>query len=142
MTRIISLTALVAVLASAAVAQPPPVLEKPFAILTRTSPHFEAKRFIHPPADSAWQFRADSSSVGTLEVGFQADQVVYMVFRRGVGGVSWKQHDIDALHDIYCKELLHEPRCGNFYASFLASQINAAIIARRDFDPKPLLSGL
>jgi hypothetical protein len=86
------------------VAQVPPALQKPFAILIRTYPHVEAKRFVRAPADSAWHFRADSSSIGSVEVGFQGDQVVYMVFRRGVGGVSWKRHEIDALHDLYCKE--------------------------------------
>src|ERR1041384_2115890 len=114
----------------------PPNLAKPFSILTRTYPHVEAKRFIRSPADSAWQFRADSSVVGTAEVAFQGDQVVYMIFRRGVGGVSWKKRDVDALHDLYCKDLLRERDCGDLYTSSLAPQINAAIITRKDFDAK------
>jgi hypothetical protein len=143
MKRLLLFTALFSfVCGGRLVAQAPATLEKPFAILTRTYPHFEAKRFIRPPADSAWQFRADSSSVGSVEVGFQGDQVVYMVFRRGVGGVSWKQHEIDGLHDLYCKDLLHEPRCGRLYTSALAPPINAAIITRKDFDAKSLTSGL
>lgn len=124
------------------VSQPPPALQKPFAILTRTYPHVEAKRFVRAPADSTWQFRADSSSVGSVEVGFQGDQIVYMVFRRGVGGVSWKQHEINALHDLYCKDLLHERYCGETYVSALAPPINAATITRKDFDAKSLMSGL
>lgn len=124
------------------IAEVPPALQKPFAILMRTYPHVEAKRFVRAPADSAWQFRADSSSIGSVEVGFQGDQVVYMVFRRGVGGVSWKRHEIDALHDLYCKELLHERDCGDIYVSALAPPINAAIITRKDFDLKSLMSGV
>jgi len=124
-------------------AQVPPILEKPFSILKRTYPHVVAKRFVRAPADSAWLFRADSSSVGSVEVAFQGDRVVYMIFRRGVGGVSWKQHEINGLHDIYCEELLHDvPYCGKLYTSSLASQINGAIITRKDFDPKSLLSGM
>src|SRR4051812_27815132 len=123
-------------------AQVPSTLQQPFAILTRTYPHVEAKRFVRAPADSAWQFRADSSSVGSVEVGLQGDQVVYMVFRRGVGGVSWKQHEINALHDLYCRDLLHERYCGEKYVSALATPINAATITRKDFDAKSLMSGL
>jgi hypothetical protein len=123
-------------------AQAPPTLQQPFAILTRTYPHVEAKRFVRAPADSAWQFRADSSSVGSVEIGFQGDQVVYMVFRRGVGGVSWKREEINALHDLYWKDLLHEKYCGERYVSALAPPINAATITRKDFDAKSLMSGL
>lgn len=108
----------------------------------RTYPHVEAKRFVRAPADSAWQFRADSSSVGNVEVGFQGDQVVYMIFRRGVGGVSWKRDEISALHDLYCRSLLHERYRGENYVSALAPPINAAIITRKDFDAKSLMSGL
>jgi hypothetical protein len=123
-------------------AQGAPALKQPFAILVRTYPHVEAKRFVRAPADSAWQFRADSSSVGSVEVGFQGDQIVYMIFRRGVGGVSWKQQEIDALHDLYCEDLLHERHCGEKYVSALAPPINAATITRKDFDSKSLMSGL
>ena len=65
-----------------------------------------------------------------------------MLFRRGVGGVSWKKHEIDVLHDIYCKPLLKERDCGDWYNSGLLPEINAAVITRHDFDPKALLSGL
>jgi|GEM_PF-4583507 len=125
-----------------ALAQRPSALEKSFAILKQTYPHINAKRFVRAPADSAWLLFADSTVVGTLEVAFQGDEVVYMIFRRGVGGVSWKQHEIDALHDVYCKNLLHEQHCGQLYTSTLAPQINAAIITRKDFDAKSLLSGM
>jgi hypothetical protein len=125
-----------------ALAEPPAALQKQFAILTRTYPHISAKRFVRAPADSAWLLFADSTAVGTLEVAFQGDEVVYMIFRRGVGGVSWKQREINALHDTYCKSLLHEQHCGQLYTSALASQINAAIITRNDFDAKSLLSGM
>jgi hypothetical protein len=130
--------AIVLAICCKAVAQVPPVLQKQFSILMRTYPHVNAKRFVRSPADSAWLFFADSGAVGTVEVAFQGDEVVYMVFRRGVGGVSWKKHEIDGLHDVYCKTLLREPRCGELYTSALASQINAAIITRKDFDAKSL----
>jgi hypothetical protein len=89
-----------------------------------------------------WLFRGNTGAVGSAEVAFQGDQVVYMIFRRGVGGVSWKQHEIDALHDLYCESLLREPHCGKWYTAVLAPQINAAIITRKDFDAKSLLSGM
>ncbi len=142
MTRAINILAIALVVATATSAQIPPHLEKPFAIIMRTYPHVDARRGALPPADSVWLFRGSTGSVGSVKVAFQGDQVVYMVFRRGVGGVSWKQHEIDALHDIYCDSLLHEPHCGRLYSSFLAPQINAAIMTRKDFDAKALLSGL
>jgi hypothetical protein len=142
MTRIALIIALVFTAYHTAAAQAPAYLEKPFAIIMRTYPHVDARRAPLPPADSVWLFRGNTGSVGSAEVAFQGDQVVYMVFRRGVGGVSWKQHEIDALHDIYCEDLLHESPCGKRYNSFLAAQINAAIIARKDFDAKALLSGM
>lgn len=123
-------------------AQVPPALQKQFSILMRTYPHVNAKRFVRSPGDSAWLFFADSGAVGTVEVALQGDEVVYMVFRRGVGGVSWKQKEIDGLHDVYCRTLLREPRCGDLYRSALAPEINAAIITRKDFDAKSLLSGM
>jgi hypothetical protein len=125
-----------------AVAEIPAAFQKQFAILMRTYPHVNAKRFVRSPADSAWIFFADSTEAGSVEVAFQGDEVVYMVFRRGVGGVSWKQHEINGLHDVYCKTLLREPSCGDLYTSALAPQINAAMITRKDFDAKSLLSGM
>src|SRR5438045_563312 len=143
MTRVVLFFAAVVVCGSCKViAQVPPGLEKPFAVLKRTYPHVDARRAPLAPADSVWLFRGNTGAVGSAEVAFQGDQVVYMIFRRGVGGVSWKQHEIDALHDLYCESLLREPRCGKWYSAFLAPQINAAIITRKDFDPKSLLSGM
>src|SRR5438045_2034704 len=69
-------------------AQPPPAAAKPLEILKRTYPHVTAKRYVRAPADSAWLLYADSTEVGTLEVAFQGDEVVNMIFRRGVGGVN------------------------------------------------------
>jgi TonB family protein len=118
---------------------PPNRLAQEFAILTRTYHDRNPKWFVRPPADSAWIFSAFNSSVGTVEVGFQGDNIVYMVFRRGVGGLGWKQRDIDSIHDFYCRELLQERECGDTYRSFVVPQINAAVIVRRDFDVKNLL---
>ena len=123
-------------------AQPPPAAAKPLEILKRTYPHVTAKRYVRAPADSAWLLYADSTEVGTLEVAFQGDEVVYMIFRRGVGGVSWKQWEINKLHDVYAENLLHEERPGQKYDSSLLPQINAAVITRKDFDAKALISGM
>lgn len=142
MTRITLIIALIFTACSRVAGQVPDYLEKPFAIIMRTYPHVDARRAPLPPADSVWLFRGNTGGVGSAEVAFQHDHVVYMIFRRGVGGVSWKQREIDALHDIYCDSLLHEPDCGRLYSSFLAPQINAAIITRKDFDAKALLSGM
>jgi len=142
MTPIAFIIAFVITACSVVSAQVPDYLEKPFAVIMRTYPHVDARRAPLPPADSVWLFRGLTGGVGTAEVAFQRDQVVYMIFRRGVGGVSWKQHEINELHDVYCESLLHEPHCGQLYRSFLAPQINAAIIARKDFDAKALLSGM
>src|SRR4029077_19474390 len=95
---------------------------KPLALLARTYPHVTAKRYVRPPADSAWLLYADSTEVGTLEVAFQGDEVVYMIFRRGVGGVSWKEWEINKLHDVYTETLLHEEHRGQKYDSSLLSQ--------------------
>ena len=121
--------------------QQPPAA-KPLALLARTYPHVTAKRYVRAPADSAWLLYADSTEVGTLEVAFQGDEVVYMIFRRGVGGVSWKQWEINKLHDVYTENLLHEEHPGQKYDSSLLPQINAAVITRKDFDPKALISGM
>jgi hypothetical protein len=123
-------------------AQPPLAAAKPLELLKRTYPHVTAKRYARAPADSAWLLYADSTEVGTLEVAFQGDEVVYMLFRRGVGGVSWKQWEINKLHDAYHENLLHEDRPGEKYDSSLLPQINAAAITRKDFDAKALISGM
>ena len=120
----------------------PDYLKTPFAILMRTYPHVDAIKSHHPPADSAWLFRATSAVVGTVEVGFQENQVVYMIFRRGVGGTNWTRYEIYALHRFYSKSLLMEEYLGEKYTSATASQINAAIIIRNDFNAKILLHGL
>lgn len=113
-------------------------LAEAFAILKRTYRYQNPKWFVRPPADSAWIFSAFNGSVGTVEVGFQGDEIIYMVFRRGVGGLGWKQRDIDSLHSLYCKDLLRERKCGVTYRSFVVPQINAAVIVRSDFDMKNL----
>lgn len=120
----------------------PSRLTEAFAILNRAYPSSNPRWFVRPPADVAWIFSAFNGSVGTVEVGFQQGEVVYMIFRRGVGGLGWKRPDIDALHNLYCKDLLRERKCGETYISMVAPQISAAIIVRKDFDTKALLSGL
>jgi hypothetical protein len=138
---ILFLAILSAAISCNAPGQQPPAA-KPLAVLARTYPHVTAKRYVRPPADSAWLLYADSTEIGTLEVAFQGDEVVYMIFRRGVGGVGWKQWEINKLHDVYAKNLLHEERPGQKYDSSLLPQINAAVITRKDFDAKALISGM
>lgn len=117
---------------------PPNRLAETFAIIMRTYPNANPRWFVHPPADKAWIFSAFNPSVGTVEVGFQGDQILYMIFRRGVGGFGWKPQEIAALHNGCCKELLKEHECGDAYTSRVVPQINAAIITRRDFDANKL----
>jgi hypothetical protein len=123
----------------------PEKLKPQFAIIQRTYPKVEAKRAPKAPADTVWQFRADAAANGTVEVGFQGDDVVYMIFRRGAGGAGWKQPEIRALHEAYYKDLLKEKYVnydgGDRYRHSLAAPINAALITRKDFDEKSLLKG-
>jgi hypothetical protein len=124
----------------------PEVLKPQFALLKDGYPKVDTKKFPKAPADSVWLFRSLSSASGTVEVAFQDADVVYMIFRRGTGGIGWKPADIKALHLAYYKELLKEtydPGRDVFsrYNHAVASQINAATITRKDFDAKTLLSG-
>src|SRR4030095_1957173 len=123
---ILFLAILSAAISCNAPGQQPPAA-KPLAVLARTYPHVTAKRYVRPPADSALVLYADSTEIGTLEVAFQGDEVVYMIFRRGIGGVSWKQWEINKLHDVYAKNLLHEERPGQKYDSSLLPPINAGV---------------
>src|SRR5262245_9744125 len=86
----------------------PENLKAQFAIIQRNYPKVEMKRSPKPPADSVWQFRAEAAAVGTLDVGFQGNEVVYMIFRRGAGGAGWKQPEIRAMHEGYYRDLLNE----------------------------------
>jgi hypothetical protein len=118
----------------------PPHLEKPFAVLMRSYPKVDAKKFPLSPADSVWIFRASVGGSGTVEVGFQQADVVYMLFRRGVGGRSWTGEEISQLKASY-PELLQDKGQGFLYRPTVLGQINAAAITRSDFDQKRLLSG-
>jgi hypothetical protein len=118
----------------------PAQLEPAFAILKRTYPKVDAKKNPKAPADSVWLFRSATAAVGTAEVAFQGTEVVYMIFRRGTGGASFKRPEIAQLHELYSKDLLKEPYVGKLYNNGILTQINAAAITRKDFDAKALLS--
>jgi hypothetical protein len=142
-------------------------LEPAFSILKRSYAKVDAKKYPKSPADSVWLFRAEASSAGTAEVGFQNGSVVYMIFRRGVGAAGWTADEVAALHRRYSKELLNEKYPGETYTHFPASDArthdlnrlrygdgrvgnkggasttnNSAFIARKDFDISVLKSGL
>ena len=124
----------------------PENLKPQFAIINNAYPNADAKKFPKAPADSVWVFRSFSASAGTVEVAFQGADVVYMIFRRGTGGTGWKPAEIKALHLTYYKDFLKEtydPQRDLFsrYNHAVASQINGAIITRKDFDAKSLLTG-
>lgn len=127
----------------------PEVLKPQFEVLNKGLYFKTDKRFPKAPADSGWLFHG-APSVGTIEVGFQGTDVVYMIFRRGVGGEAWTPKAIYDLHLFYFKDFLKEevtytpfgrpifPR----YNHALAPQINAAILTRKDFNVKSILGGL
>lgn len=124
----------------------PENLKTQFAIINNAYPKVEAKRFPKAPADSVWLFRSGTASSGTVEVGFKGDVVVYMVFRRGTGGTGWKVPEIKAIHMTYHQDLLKEtydPARDLFskYNHSIAAPINAAVITKKDFDAKALMSG-
>ena len=128
-------------------AGPPDDLEGQLAVLRTTYPKTDGSRRPKAPADSAWVFRSPLSSIGTVEVGFEGSEVVYMIFRRGLGGRSWGNQEIHALHVNYHQELLKEtynPITQYFsrYNHSVASRISAAVITRKDFDPSVLLGGI
>jgi hypothetical protein len=115
------------------------------AILTPLYPKIELKKSPKAPADAVYLFRAATAAAGTVEVGFEKDEVVYMVFRRGTGGVGWKLEQIAQVHDVYHKNLLKEaynPVYPSFtkYNHSIASAISGAVITRKNFDPKVLNS--
>jgi hypothetical protein len=145
----------------------PAHLEEAFSILKRSYPKVDAKKFPKSPADTVWLFRAQAGSTGTVEVAFQNSDVVYMVFRRGVGAAGWTAEDVTALHRVFTKELLKEDHMGQHYTHFpntdtrthnlnrlrfgdgrigdkggANSPNNSAIIARKDFDISVLKSSL
>src|SRR6478736_2643781 len=92
--------------APAATAAPaiPEGLKPAFALLQTNYPKVEAKRAAKAPADTVWMFRSTRMGEGTIEVGFQGNEVVYMIFRRGTGGAGWKLPEIHALHLSYYKD--------------------------------------
>ena len=124
----------------------PDDLKPPFAILNGAYPKVDAKKLPKAPTDSVWLFRSLSTASGTVEVGFQGADVVYMVFRRGSGGSAWTPQEIKSLHVAYYKTLLKEKRVddvgGDRYNHSVAPRINAALITRKDFDVRSLFSGL
>jgi len=145
----------------------PDQLKPAFEILKATYPKVDAQKSSKPPADSAWLFRSATGGTGTVEVGFQGANVVYMVFRKGVGGKGWSPDEISAIHRQYTSNLLKEEIFGQLYRRMpeaelvtqdvyrlrygnrrigekreVSTQNNAAFIARRDFDTAALTSGL
>ena len=147
------LAALLLVLAPALGAQIPaaPTLPeeiKPaYEVLKADYPKFERRRAAKPPVDSVWIFRSPRMSEGNLEVGFEGKEVVYMIIRRGAGGGGWKPAEIKAIHLKYHRDLLQEEydaRADTFsrYNHALSTAVNGAVISRKDFDTKAILSGL
>jgi hypothetical protein len=113
-------------------------LREAFAILSRNYPKTEGRRIPKAPADAVWTFRGAD---GTAEVGFQAGEIVYMIFRRGLGGGAWKHEEIAALYRRFYTELLKEKELDERYTPTVAKQINAGLIVRKDFDSRVLLTG-
>lgn len=125
----------------------PDSLEAQAAVLSATYPKIDGKRFPKAPADSAWVFRSANSAVGTVEVGFEGSDVVYMIFRRGNGGTNWKLNEIRLVHITYHEELLKEtysrfPETFSRYDHSIAAKIGAALITRKGFDQGLLLGGM
>ena len=123
----------------------PEALKAPAALITNTYPKVEAKKSPKAPADSVWIFRGTTTAVGTVEVGFQGAEVVYMIFRRGAGGTGWKLDEIARVHDSYHRQLLKEAYSPVFphftkYNHSVSSAIGAGVITRKDFDAKALNS--
>jgi hypothetical protein len=117
----------------------PENLKPKIAQLTVGYPRVDAQKFLRrPPADTVWLFRSNVVSAGSVEVGFQGDDVVYMLFRRGTGGKGWTLQEIHDLHLTYYKERDFFTR----YNHSLAPQINAAVITRKDYDAKNLNTGM
>lgn len=124
----------------------PAELQPSFDVLKGSYPKVEARRMPKTPADTVWMFRAETYASGTVEVGFQKDEVVYMIFRRGTGGTSWKLPEIHALHVQYHRDLLKEEydSTRNYFSKYnhsLAPQINGALITLKSFDAKKVQSG-
>ena len=120
----------------------PEGLKPSFALLQTNYPKVEAKRAPKAPADTVWMFRSTRMGEGTIEVGFQGNEVVYMVFRRGTGGAGWKMPEMEALHRGYTKELLKEKYFRERYKHSVLPQINAGVITREDFDPRSLATSM
>ena len=125
----------------------PEGLKPSFALLQTNYPKVEAKRAPKAPADTVWMFRSARMGEGTIEVAFQGNEVVYMIFRRGTGGAGWKLPEIHALHLGYYKDLLKEEydQASNKFSRYnhsLAPQINAAVITRKDFDARALATSM
>jgi hypothetical protein len=145
----------------------PANLEEAFSILKRRYPKVDAKKYPKAPADSVWLFRAPAGTAGTVEVAFQNSDIVYMVFRRGVGAAGWTAGEVTALHRTYSKGLLKETHLGEHYVRFPTTDgrthdlnrlrygdgrigdkggantpNNSAIIARKDFNISALKSSL
>lgn len=125
----------------------PEKLKPAFDVLQQFYPKNEAKRAPKAPAKQVWLFRSAQLGAGTVEVGFDDKEIVYMVFRRGTGGAGWKKEEIKSVHMGYHKDLLHETYDRNTdtfsrYNHAVAPQINGAVITRKDFDVKSLMSGI
>ncbi len=127
----------------------PDNLKPEFEVLNSAYPKVQGKRAPIAPADSAWMLSSNNLATGTVEVGFEKGSIVYMIFRRGVGGEKWTLGEIKAIHLRYHKKLLKEdynPKKDFFthYAHTLAGQINAALITKKNakVDLKEIRSGL
>lgn len=144
----------------------PESLKPAFEILSATYSKIDAKKTPKAPADSSWLLRSSTTGVGTVEVGFQGSEVVYMVFRRGPGGKDWTADDITAIQRSYTTTLLNERYLGEFYTRTpdpkartydlnrlrygdgriggknVSTPNNAAFIARKDFDITAFTTGL
>ena len=117
----------------------PKEIEPAVAIISTVYSKIDTKKpVVKTPADKAWVFRAPGSPLGSLEVGFQGSEVVYMVFRQGVGGTKWTEPQLRVMASHY--EALKLISRNNYIAS-LAPSINGAIIYRKGFNQAVLLTG-
>ncbi len=123
----------------------PENLQPQFALIHTSYAKVDAAKRPKAPADSVWLFRSTDNATGTVEVGFQGAEVVYMIFRRGAGGASIKPEEIFRIHLGFHQKLLQEtfsPLTGfSRYKHAVTAQINAAVIARKDFEIKLLMTG-
>lgn len=117
-------------------------LKATFGVLNGIYPKLDGKKRTRSPADSAWLLRSNNGGIGTLEVGFQGADIVYMIFRRGVGGTPWNRDEIEGMHRLYSNALLKEDWVGKLFSHAVGVPNSAAYIYRKDFDVSSLMGGL